>query len=93
MILAGLGMLVGNVMGGKLADTFPTINACIISLSSIVICLFLDYLVVFSQPLTLLMTFVTGAVTFTLSARIQILMIRTAGDAEMLGAFLGRTTH
>ena len=86
LILAGVGMLVGNFIGGKLADSFPPAIACVICLFSIAACLVVDYLVASNQILTLVMTFVTGAITFTLAAPIQILMIRTANEAEMLGA-------
>lgn len=86
LILAGVGMLFGNFIGGKLADSFSPSAACIICLFSIAACLVVDYVVASNQILTLIMTFVTGAITFTLAAPIQILMIRTANEAEMLGA-------
>lgn len=86
MILAGFGMLAGNFIGGKLADTFAPATACMLCLFSIAVCLVIDYMVASNQILTLIMTFVTGAITFTLASPIQILMIRTANDAEMLGA-------
>lgn len=86
LILAGFGMFTGNFIGGKLADSYPPARACIISLFAIVACLIVDYLVASSQSLTLLMVFVTGATTFTLGTPIQILMIKTAQGAEMLGA-------
>lgn len=86
LILAGFGMFTGNFIGGKLADSYPPARACIISLFAIVACLIVDYMVASSQSLTLLMVFVTGAITFTLGTPIQILMIKTAQGAEMLGA-------
>jgi DHA1 family arabinose polymer transporter-like MFS transporter len=86
LILAGIGMLVGNFIGGKLADTYPPATACMIGMLGIAICLIIDYFGASSQPVTLVMTFITGAVTFTLGTPLQILMIRTAGEAEMLGA-------
>ena len=86
LILAGIGMLVGNFVGGKLADTYPPATACMICMLGIAACLIIDYFVASSQPATLIMTFITGAVTFTLGTPLQILMIRTAGEAEMLGA-------
>lgn len=92
LILAGVGMLIGNLAGGKLADNFPPATACMISLVSIAICLVIDYCVASNQTLTLIMTFVTGAITFTLGTPIQLLMIRTAAEAEMLGASVSQAS-
>jgi DHA1 family arabinose polymer transporter-like MFS transporter len=76
LILAGFGMLVGNFVGGKLADALPPATACVIILLCIALCLVADYFAAPYQILTLVMTFLT----------IQVLMIRTAKGAEMLGA-------
>jgi len=86
MILAGVGMVVGNLLGGKLADTISPAAACIVSLLAIVVCLVIDYCVAYHQVLSLVMTFVTDVITFSLGTPIQMLMIRTAREAEMLGA-------
>ncbi len=92
LIVAGVGMVVGNFIGGKLADTFSPASACIISLFSIAVCLLIDYAVASYQVPTMLMTFITGVITFTLGSPIQILMIRIANDAEMLGASLSQAS-
>jgi DHA1 family arabinose polymer transporter-like MFS transporter len=86
MILAGVGMVVGNLVGGKLADAISPATACIISLVAIAACLVIDYFVAYNQVLALIMTFMTGVITFSLGTPIQMLMIRTAREAEMLGA-------
>jgi DHA1 family arabinose polymer transporter-like MFS transporter len=86
MILAGVGMVVGNLLGGKLADAISPATACIVSLLAIAACLVIDYFVAYNQVLALIMTFITGVITFSLGTPIQMLMIRTAKEAEMLGA-------
>jgi DHA1 family arabinose polymer transporter-like MFS transporter len=104
LILAGFGMVVGNFLGGKLADKFspaPTTLALLFVLS---IDLILVYFFSYNQYASLFFTFLTGAISFSVIAPIQMLMIRTAKDAEMiasaslqgsfnignaLGAFLG----
>ncbi|MFC0776601.1 MFS transporter [Flavobacterium sp. HJSW_4] len=104
LILAGLGMVVGNFVGGKLADRFspaPTTLALLLVMS---IDLVLVYFFSFNQYMSLFLTFLTGAISFSVIAPIQMLMIRTAKGAEMiasaslqgsfnignaLGAFLG----
>ncbi|MEN2489950.1 MFS transporter [Flavobacterium sp. B11] len=104
LILAGLGMVVGNFVGGKLADRFspaPTTLALLLVMSTDLI---LVYFFSFNQYVSLFLTFLTGAISFSVIAPIQMLMIRTAKGAEMiasaslqgsfnignaLGAFLG----
>lgn len=104
LILAGFGMVVGNFAGGKLADRFspaPTTLALLLVMS---IDLVLVYFFSFNQYASLFLTFLTGAISFSVIAPIQMLMIRTAKGAEMiasaslqgsfnignaLGAFLG----
>ncbi|AXB55238.1 MFS transporter [Flavobacterium fluviale] len=104
LILAGFGMVVGNFAGGKLADRFspaPTTLALLLVMS---IDLVLVYFFSFNQYVSLFLTFLTGAISFSVIAPIQMLMIRTAKGAEMiasaslqgsfnignaLGAFLG----
>jgi len=104
LILAGFGMVVGNFAGGKLADRFspaPTTLALLLVMS---IDLVLVYFFSFNQYVSLFLTFLTGAISFSVIAPIQMLMIRSAKGAEMiasaslqgsfnignaLGAFLG----
>jgi len=104
LILAGLGMVVGNFAGGKLADRFspaPTTLALLLVMSFDLV---LVYFFSFNQYFSLFLTFLTGAISFSVIAPIQMLMIRTAKGAEMiasaslqgsfnignaLGAFLG----
>jgi len=104
LILAGFGMVVGNFLGGKLADRFspaPTTLALLFVMSADLI---LVYFFSFNQYASLFFTFLTGCISFSVIAPIQMLMIRTAKDAEMiasaalqgsfnignaLGAFLG----
>lgn len=104
LILAGLGMVVGNFIGGKMADRFsPPITVL-----SLLLLLALDLLLVYfgsaNQYLSLLLVFLTGCISFAVVAPIQMLMIQAATGAEMiasaalqgsfnignaLGAFLG----
>jgi len=104
LILAGLGMVVGNFAGGKLADKFSPAKTVI----SILLIMALDLVSVYFfssiQIVSLILVFLTGAIAFAAVAPIQMLMINTAVGAEMiasaaiqaafnignaLGAFLG----
>lgn len=104
LILAGLGMVVGNFAGGKLADKYSPAPTTLALLFVMSIDLVLVYFFSSNQYISLFLTFLTGAISFSVIAPIQMLMIRTAKGAEMiasaslqgsfnignaLGAFLG----
>lgn len=104
LILAGLGMVVGNFIGGKMADRFsPPITVL-----SLLLVLAFDLILVYfgsgNQYLSLFLVFMTGCISFAVVAPIQMLMIQAATGSEMiasaalqgsfnignaLGAFLG----
>ncbi|WP_281232016.1 MFS transporter [Flavobacterium gelatinilyticum] len=104
LILAGLGMVVGNFAGGKLADKYSPAPTTLALLFIMSVDLILVYFFSSNQYVSLFLTFLTGAISFSVIAPIQMLMIRTAKGAEMiasaslqgsfnignaLGAFLG----
>jgi DHA1 family arabinose polymer transporter-like MFS transporter len=104
LILAGFGMVVGNFLGGKLADKFLPAPTVLALLFVMVIDLVMVYFLSSNQYISLFFTFLTGAISFSVIAPINMLMIKTAKDAEMiasaalqgsfnignaLGAFLG----
>lgn len=86
MITAGLGMAVGNLIGGKLADRFSPLMTTSWLLLAMVISLVAVALVSHSQIAAIIMTFVTGAIAFAVIAPIQMLMINTARGSEMLAS-------
>ncbi len=86
MILAGLGMVVGNIVGGKLADKMEPVKACITLLTSMAVVLVLIFFFSSYQVLSLCFTFVAAALSIALATPIQVLMIRTATEGELIGA-------
>lgn len=86
LMLAGVGMMVGNFIGGILADKFSPAKASAALLIVMVITLTIVHFVSDNQVLALVMTFITGAVAFSLAAPIQMLMIQSAKGSEMLAA-------
>ncbi len=86
LVLAGAGMAVGNLISGRTADRTSPIKATALFLLLMSLCLVVVYYVSPFQIPLLGMTFVTGAVAFSLGAPIQILMIRAANGSEMLAS-------
>lgn len=92
LILAGLGMMTGNFIGGKLADKVSPAKASMVLLLAMVASLLTVHFVADNPILSLVMTFVTGAVSFGLAAPIQMLMINTARGSEMLAAAVSQAS-
>lgn len=92
LILAGFGMMLGNILGGKLADQISPAKAALYLLLAMTSCLVIVFLVSSNPILSLIMTFVTGTVAFSLGAPIQILMINSAKGSEMLAASVSQAS-
>ncbi|RYE14186.1 MAG: MFS transporter, partial [Sphingobacteriales bacterium] len=86
LVLAGFGMVVGNIVGGKLADKIEPVKASGYLLTAMAITLLAIYFFSGNQVISLILTFIAGALSIALASPIQILMINTAKGAEMLGA-------
>ena len=86
LMLAGLGMLLGNFAGGYLADKFSPAKACVALLLAMCTILVIVFFVSSNPTLALVTTFLTGAIAFASAAPIQMLMIKTAKGSEMIAA-------
>lgn len=90
MILAGLGMFIGNLVGGKLSDTLSPPIAVIIVLIFQVLCMVTIYYTAFHSGMSIIMTFLTGVATFAIASPLQVQLINSVkSEAEMLVASLG----
>jgi DHA1 family arabinose polymer transporter-like MFS transporter len=81
-----MGMAVGNLISGRVTDKVSPVKATMLFLSLMVVSLIVVYFVSPYKIPLLVMTFVTGAISFSLGAPIQILMIRAANGSEMLAS-------
>jgi len=86
MAIAGAGMVVGNILGGYLADKKDPVKASIILLSLMVISLILVYLFSESKIMSIILTFICGALAMSISSPINMIMLKNAKNSEMLGA-------
>lgn len=90
MVLAGLGMFVGNLIGGKLTDMYsPVVIVITVLILQIAVMLGIYY-TASSAWTSLVMTFLTGVITFALVPSLTLLLLNAIkSDAEMLVASLG----
>lgn len=86
LVLAGVGMAVGNLVSGRVADLISPIKATALFLLLMAASLVIVYFVAPFQVPLLIMTFITGAISFSLGAPIQILMIRASNGSDMLAS-------
>jgi DHA1 family arabinose polymer transporter-like MFS transporter len=92
LVIAGLGMLVGNFIGGKLADKISPAKATVSLLLAMSVILFIMHYVSSNQTASLILTFLTGAIAFASASPIQMLMINTAKGSEMLAASVSQAS-
>lgn len=91
MILAGLGMVVGNLFGAKLAERFSPIYAVMISMICMVLALITNAYVAQDQVAIFFMTFLVAFIAFSLSTPIQMVMINSAKGSESLGSSMNQS--
>ncbi|KAA3439750.1 MFS transporter [Rufibacter hautae] len=92
MVVAGLGMVVGNFVGGRLADRFSPLTTTTCLLLCMVAALLLTVVMVQFKPTAVLMTFLIGAIGFGVIAPMQMLIVQQAKGAEMLASSLLQAT-
>lgn len=92
MTLIGLGMFVGNFIGGKLADTMSPNKAAIISFSTMAVCLVAVYFTSHIEIMAYIMSFITGLVAFTIGSPIQMMLINNGKGSETLAAAAGQAS-
>lgn len=91
MILAGLGMTVGNLTGAKMAEKFGPLYATILALAMMATGLLLNAFLASDKVAVLAMTFLIGLIAFCISTPVQLMMINTAKESKMLGSSLNQS--
>jgi DHA1 family arabinose polymer transporter-like MFS transporter len=90
MMLAGLGMVSGNLLSGRLSGKYSPLSIAIVT--DLIIALSLGLLFLFGDDkiASLSLTFICCMGLFALSAPLQILLLQNAKGGEMLGAAGGQ---
>ena len=86
MVLAGMGMLVGNLAGGRLSDRFGPGKIAFMAQGVMCCALFATFFLAPHPVCALMLMTVCTTCLFTVSAPQQLLLIRHAKGDEMLGA-------
>ncbi len=85
MMLAGLGMVVGNLFSGKISGRFSPLRIAAITDGVIAVTLLLIFAFGEHKVASLTLAFICCAGLFALSAPLQILLLQNAKGGEMLG--------
>lgn len=86
MILAGAGMVVGNLVGGYLSDRLSPEKTCILLLTLMMVSLSGVFFLSEYQYISLGLTFICGALSMSVAAPINIMMMKAAPKSEMMAA-------
>jgi MFS transporter, DHA1 family, arabinose polymer utilization protein len=86
MILAGAGMVLGNLVGGYLSDRLSPEKTCSLLLFLMLISLVGVFFLSEYRNVSLALTFVCGALSMSVAAPINIMMMKAAPKSEMMAA-------
>lgn len=86
MILAGAGMVLGNLVGGYLSDRLSPEKTCILLLALMMVSLSGVFFLSEYQYISLGLTFICGALSMSVAAPINIMMMKAAPKSEMMAA-------
>ncbi len=90
MMLVGLGMVLGNLLSGRLSGRYTPLRIAVITDFVIVLALLLLFAFGGIKAASLTFAFICCAGLFALSAPLQILLLQNAKGGELLGAAGGQ---
>ncbi|MBW7676744.1 MFS transporter [Chryseobacterium chendengshani] len=86
MILAGGGMVLGNLAGGFLSDKLGPEKTCSVLLFLMMLSLTGVFFLSEYQSISLVLTFICGALSMSVASPINIMMMKAAPKSEMMAA-------
>lgn len=90
MMFAGLGMVVGNLLSGKLSDKYSPQKVATVTQGLAMLSLLFFFFFSKSQILSLLLMFLCTGCLFAVSAPQQILLLHNSREGEMLGSAMAQ---
>lgn len=90
MMFAGLGMVVGNLLSGKLSDKYSPQKVATVTQGLAMLSLLFFFFFSKSQILSLLLMFLCTGCLFAVSAPQQILLLHNSRRGEMLGSAMAQ---
>jgi len=91
MIVAGLGMFFGNFLGARMVEIFNPVKSVVISMLSMTTVLILNSIFASNSVALFVLSFIVGVITFSITAPIQIAIIKAAKGAEKLGSSMNQS--
>lgn len=86
MVLAGAGMVAGNLLGGYLSDRMGASKTTVLLMSLMMMSLLGVFFFGHITVVALVLTFVCGALSMSVSSPVNIMMMSAAPGGEMMGA-------
>ena len=86
MVLAGAGMVVGNLVGGIVSDKLGPEKTCAVLIFLMMISLVGVFFLSEHQNIAFILTFMCGALSMSIAAPINIMMMKAAPRSEMMAA-------
>lgn len=86
MVLAGSGMVVGNFLGGIMSDKMRPALAASILFTAMIVALICVFFFSENKIISLVLTFICGVLSMSVGTPINIIMLRTAKNSEMMAA-------
>lgn len=86
MILAGAGMVIGNLLGGVLSDKIGASKSAILLLLMMMLALAGVFLFAENKIIAIILTFICGGLSLSTSSPINMMMMKSAPGSEMMGA-------
>lgn len=86
LIIAGLGMFMGSLLGGKISDKIRPIKATLILLFCFILCLVSNFFLSTSPQVIIVVIFLTTLFLMSFAPALQGLLILHSAEGQMLGA-------
>jgi len=86
MVLAGSGMVIGNFLGGVMSDKMRPALAASILFAAMILALVCVFFFSENKIISLVLTFICGVLSMSVGTPINIIMLRTAKNSEMMAA-------